>query len=132
MIVVSFMKFGFHVHAYVYGYRYPCLLLSLLLILCKFIGIYACLCRLVVNCDFLLACLWYSTLVNIPFWHCQRRRLYVDAFPRMWLYPMLYIAMLVSLFGVVFCMQCFRGRLAHIINIRLTSSKRGRMKMILL
>ena len=55
MIVVSFMKFGFHVYAHVYGYWYPCLLLSLMLILCMFIGIYACLCWLVVNNDFLLA-----------------------------------------------------------------------------
>jgi len=67
MIVVSFMKFGFHVYAHVSGYWYPCLLLSLMLILCMFIGIYACLCQLVVNCDCLLACLRYSTLVNIPF-----------------------------------------------------------------
>jgi len=109
MIVVSFMKFGFPVHAHVYGYWYPCLLLSLFLIVWMFIGIYACLCQLVVNCDCFLACLWYSTLVNIPFWRCQRGKLYVDAFPRMWIYPMLYIVMLVFLFGVVSCMLCFEG-----------------------
>jgi len=45
MIIVLFMKFGFHV----YGHWYPCLLLSLMLIVCMFIGIYACLCQLVVN-----------------------------------------------------------------------------------
>jgi len=53
MIVVSFIKFGFHVYAHVYAYWYPCLLLSLMLMLCMSLVSMHVLCRLVINCDYI-------------------------------------------------------------------------------
>lgn len=118
MIVVSFMKFGCHVYVNVYGYWYTCLLLSLLI---EFMHVHWYLCMFMSACSqfWLLTCV----LLSFPIF------LYFGDYPFLtlskgdiicWCIPS-YMAMHVCLFGVISCMLCFRGRLAHIINMRLTS-----------